>query len=248
MTDILNIVERFTMQIDGPPPGRDAWFLDYVLRSPKQAGKHLTAGWLAMNALKEVYREADDIKSCREWFGGMGAQALMAERLFNLRRHDVQEYSLDAVEHLYRVLPSTVDIHHKDAYDRSMFYAPADLQILDYGDLTAWKTRDDEPHRVLLDYVFGQQPKAVLLTDIACRYLHLHRERYETLLGEGTCHSYPSYLLALLTRIEGLYDYRLVVGYYDRWSTVMALVPSANVPDYGPLLETPDEPVGLEIL
>lgn len=248
MTDILRIVERFTMTVEGPPPGRDSWFLDYVLRSPKQAGKHLTAGWLALSSLRDVYG-TDSFLTCREYFGGMGAQALMVEELFYpaLRDHYVNEWSDEAVEHLRHVAPRRLVVAKQDAYSPKNT-APADLVVLDFGDLTAWRTRDGELHRELLDRVFSLEPKAVVFTDIACRYLHLHRERYETLLGPGTCGSYPSYLRALLARLEALYGYTLHEGYYDRWSTVMALVPDGVGPVQATLEETPDRPVGLELL
>lgn len=241
----LRIVDKFEMTVEGPPPGRDSWFLDYVLRSPNQAGKHLTAGWLALNSLKEIYRKEDDILTCREYFGGMGAQALMAQRLFNLDYHMVLEYNAEGVEHLKRVLPGNVGVKRADSYEPNQTQE-ADLAILDFGDLTAWKTREGQQHRDLLDRVFLLEPKAVVFTDIACRYLHLHRERYEGLLGPGTCASYPSYLGALLGRLQGLYGYSLHRGYQDRWSTVMALVPD-GLPTDGLLLETPEFPRGLEI-
>lgn len=225
-------------------PERDSWFLDYVLRDPKHAGVHLTAGWLALNSLKGVYK-GDEIQSCYETFGGMGAQALMARRLFNLREHFVGEYPDEAVNHLRRVLPREVTVMQRDAYDSTPV---GDLVVLDFGDLTAWKTREGEPHRGLLDRTFSKEPKAVVFTDIACRYLHLHKDRYETLLGPDTCGGYTSYLRALLTRLEVLYGYSLVEGYWDRWSTVMALVPSEIAPGRGSLQETPPSPVGLELL
>ena len=244
MTTIAHIVEQFTMQLEGPPPGRDAWFLDYVLRSPKQAGRHLTAGWLALHSVLTVYK-ARDIDTVWEPFGGMGAQALMVQELFAPDTHVVGEYNEDAVAHLERVLPSKVHVGLGDAYTQTPV---ADLVVLDFGDLTVWKTRDGQAHRGLLDRTFSQDPKAVVFTDIACRYLHLHRERYESLLGPGTCESYPRYLQGLLARLEALYGYKLVRGYHDRWSTVMALVPD-DVDAPRPLLcETPANPVGLELL
>lgn len=248
MTTIARIVEKFTMTLEGPAPDRDSWFLDYVLRDPKHAGIHLTAGWLALNSLKSVYTGADDISSAWESFGGMGAQALMVQRLFNIKpgHHFVGEYSTDAVNHLRRVLPSDVVVEERDAYGGTT--PVADLVVLDFGDLTVWKTRDGEAHRALLDRVFSQDPKAVVFTDIACRYLHLHRDRYESLLGEKTCVGYASYLRALLTRFEVLYGYTLVEGYWDRWSAVMALVPSEVAPGRGSLQETPPSPTGLELL
>lgn len=244
MKTIARIVEKFTMEIEAPPPGRDAWFLDYVLRSPKEAGKHLTAGWMALNSLKEIY-EPTDIGSCREYFGGMGAQALMVQRLFNLDYHMVLEYSQDAVDHIRSLPLKGTGTKWADSYDPSQTQE-ADLVVLDFGDLTCWKTRDGEQHRLLLDRVFALEPKAVVFTDIACRYLHLHRERYETLLGPGTCGAYPTYLEALLARLEVLYGYRLHRGYWDRWSSVMTLVPDDLVAS-NTLQPTPDSPVGLEL-
>lgn len=245
MTTIARILERYTMPLEEPENvGRDEWFLDWVLRSPKEAGTHLTAGWSALNALREDLLK-EDIASCREYFGGMGAQALMVNELFSPTDHDVLEFSEQAVAHLQK-LGTHITARHADAYDPSSC-VPADLVVLDFGDLTVWKTRDGEQHRKLLDRVFAHRPKAVLLTDIACRYLHLHRERYETLLGSGTCQSYETYLYALVARLEGLYGYTLLEGYSHRWSTVMALVPGGAA-DRGFFHETPDSPVGLELL
>jgi hypothetical protein len=248
VTIIAHIVEKFVMEIEEPEEGHDEWFLDWVLRSPKNAGRHLTAGWLGLNRLKEVYR-GDEIQTCDEWFGGMGAQALMADRLFNLRNHWVGEFSRDAVAHLELALSglSGIEVFWRDAYAKGSPAPAVDLEIVDFGDLTAWKTREGELHRILLDDIFATEPKAVLLTDIACRYLHLHRERYETLLGEGTCGSYENYLNAFQKRIQRLYGYVPAVTHYDRWSAVMALVPQGAAP-WGELVPTPASPVGLEIL
>lgn len=238
------IVERFSMELGEAPPERDSWFLDYVLRSPKHAGIHLTAGWLALSSLRDVY-EPEDISFCWEAFGGMGAQALMVQELFAPGMHVVNEYAPEAVEHLRSTMPPEVFVTHGDSYANPNL--GADLVMLDFGDLTAWKTRDGELHRQLLDQVFAHEPKAVVFTDIACRYLHLHRERYEGLLGKYTCVDYETYLLALLKRFENLYGYTLVEGYWDRWSAVMALVPSGSAVGSA-LSPTPAEPVGLQLL
>lgn len=251
MSTIALIAEKLTMTLPDAPE-RDAWFLDYVLRSPKQAGKHLTAGWLALESISYLI---SDVESCVEYFGGMGAQAGMVEWFFDLKRHRVHEYNLDAIAHLEDLRDAggawaEIEVAHRDAYAPSSFVA-ADLVMLDFGDLTAWKTREGQPHRELLDRVFAGQPKAVVFTDIACRYLHLHRERYESLLGAGTCDTYGHYLVALLERFEELWGYTLVRGYVDRWSSVMALVPGGqglSGPIRDGLFTTPDSPVGLELL
>lgn len=236
MTTIAYILERYTMKLEHTT---EPWFADWVLRSPKEAGIHLTAGWLALNSIKDL-----DITSAREYFGGIGAQALMIEELFSPETHMALEFSEQAVDHMRRELPAHIYVGHADSYDPSSC-SPADLVALDFGDLTVWKTREGQKHRELLDRVFAHHPKAVLLTDISCRYLHLHRERYETLLGPGTCDTYEHYLYALIGRLEELYGYTLRAGFSHRWSTVMALVPEGQ---RGRIVDTPMSPVGIELL
>lgn len=243
------VLERYTIPLHVPiETEREEWFMDWVLRSPANASVHLTAGWLAHKSLLDVYTPGD-IVSVHESFGGMGAQSLMIQDLFMPQTHTVGEYAPDAVAHLGELLSEMngVRVSQRDAY-KDPLPAGRDLYTLDFGDLTAWKTRDGQAHRELLDRVFGEDPKAVVFTDIACRYLHLHVERYESLLGAGTCGSYGTYLRALLARLEALYGYSLVAGYWDRWSTVMALVPSELVQNRGSLQETPESPIGLQLL
>jgi hypothetical protein len=231
---------RFSLELPELTPG-DEWFLDWVLRSPQSASVHLTAGWHAYSA---VALEVDGIESAVEFFGGIGAQSLAIQDLFHPKRHVVQDYSEAAVRHLRAHLPDNIWSRRANSYLPASFI-DADLVGLDFGDLTAYRTRPGERIRELLDRVFAFEPKAVVLTDVACRYLHLHRELYETFLGPGTCVSYESYLYAFLGRLSRLYGYHLLVGYMHTWSTVMALVP---YPVAGArLLPTPNEPKGIEL-
>lgn len=247
-TYILEVVQKFAIQATRHE-GHEKWWLDWAVNSEAGAGKHLTASWLAMQSLLQIY-EPGDIDYVYESFGGVGAQAAMIEHLFSPVHHNIGEWSDDAVDHLRKLYrgSETVRVYKQDAYDILLKHEGYDLIAFDCGDLTVWKTREDEKHREALDRVFKAQPKAVLLTDIACRYLHLHRERYETLLGKGTCIDYPTYLTAFLNRIRALWGYRLCIGYYDRWSAVMALVPEDEMPYAGMLHPTPDEPIGLAVL
>jgi len=233
----LFICERWTQYVEPPT---EKWFLDYVVRSPRDSGIHLTAGWHAYRTVRDFGIEA---RSAFEFFGGMGAQSLMIQDLFAPTHHSAMDYSHEAVEHIKNQVPG-VAAWQGNAYSGGWEHR-SDLVGLDFGDLTVWKTREGEKHRALLDWVFAGQPRAVVLTDVACRYLHLHRERYETLLGAGSCASYPSYLEALADRLEGLYGYTVVGGFYHRWSAVMALVPDGP---RAPFVPTPDSPVGLEVI
>lgn len=240
----LTICERWTQYVQQPT---EKWFLDYVVRAPRDAGVHLTAGLAAYQRVANVYAEKglERFGSAVEYFGGMGAQSLMIRELFRPKSHLVYDFSHEAVQHI-KTQVEGVDAQQADSYDPDNFYA-ADLVGLDFGDLTVWKTREGEKHRELLDRVFAGRPNAVVLTDVACRYLHLHRERYESLLGAGTCASYETYLEALSDRLEALYGYVMVGGFYHRWSTVMALVPSGLAPRRH-FVPTPESPVGLKVV
>ncbi len=224
----IRICERWDMDLPAPDPD-DPWFANWALAAPKQAGLHLTAGWLAYRSLIGM-----DIRSAREYFGGVGAQTLMIDELFQPEDHFVMDYSTGAAEHL-GTLPS-------DAYDPANT-APADLVALDFGDLTVWKTRIGLPHGELLDRVFLLEPKAVVLTDVAGPRLHLHQERYASMLGPFK--NYPEYLERFADYIQQVWGYTMVAGYWHRWSTVMALVPEGQRGSFEP---TPDSPKGLEVL
>ena len=79
MTDyIARICEQWTMPLHKP---KEQWFLDWVLRSPKEVSGHLTAGWHAYKSLLD-HIDADEVETAREYFGGMGAQTLMIQSLF----------------------------------------------------------------------------------------------------------------------------------------------------------------------
>lgn len=253
---VAHICEQWGMNLTAPAAGDETWFLDWVLQSPKNVSHHLTAGFHAYRSLAEVY-SPDDIESAIEYFGGMGAQSLMIQEFFAPTKHVVGDYSAQAVSHLQTVLPEPVWAVQMDAYDEQERMAPnADIVGLDFGDMTCWGTRDGQKHRRLLDAVFGSHPKAVVLTDIAGPRLHLHRDRYEGLLGAGTCSSYETYLDALVARLEGLYDYELQAGFTHRWSTVMAFVPNGQatrtarqgVSGLPYIRPVPAQPVGLELL
>lgn len=234
----LTICEQWTQEVSEPT---EKWFLDYVLRSPKNAGIHLTAGWCAYSSLQPA-----SFSSVVEYFGGMGSQTMMIESMFMPDLHRVLDNSAEAVSHIKRQRGHRAYVVQADSYD-PRWGAPADLVGLDFGDLTAWRTRTGEKHRALLDRVFAGEPRGVVITDVACRYLHLQRSRYETLLGQGTCETYEGYLDALSARLSALYGYTMVGGFYHRWSTVMAFAPAGWGVHSAGFIPTPASPVGLTV-
>lgn len=253
MTAIVSVCEKWAIRLEEPAPDHEEWFADWILKAPHKRAPTLTAAWHVYHSLASLV-PPDEVNTVVEYFGGVGGHALIIEDVYAPRYHRVSEYSREAVEHLERTFDSqpSISVHLADAYVPSQDWEGSpDLVSLDFGDLTAWKTREGEPHRALLDRVFAKEPKAVVFTDVAARYMHLHRSRYESLLGPGTCESYGSYLRAFTDRLRALYGYRLATGRYrQRWSSVWALVPEETLPPNPGLLgwrETPDLPVGLEV-
>lgn len=210
-------------EMELPQKSDEPWFLDWVLRSPAQAGKHLACGFRAFESLLDIYK-ASDLQSAWEPFGGIGAQALMAEYHFDVKHdHLVADYNLQAVEHLRRVLPIHINVEQADAYSQVPYNS--DLVSLDFGDLTAWKAQADKPHGDLLSSTFAMGPRAVLVTDIAARYLHLQKKSYEPILGKGSCDSYESYLAAFAHHLQDRYGYAMHEAHYTHWSAVISFVP-----------------------
>lgn len=233
--------------INLPEPGAEPWFLDWVLKSPRQAGDHLACGFKAIESLLDIY-EADDIRVAWEPFGGIGAQARMIEYCFNTKNdHVVADFNMQAVEHLTRTLPIELNVEHADAYSNEVY--EADLISLDFGDLTVWKAQPDKKQGKLLDAVFAETPKAVVLTDIACRYLHLHQKSYEPILGEGCCSSYEVYLSRFANHLQDRYGYVMHEAHYTRWSAVMAFVPEdlADPIHSGRIYKLPTDTEGLKL-
>lgn len=216
------ILDTWDMEL--PEVTENPWFVDWVHRSPKQAGDHLEVSWKTFVALANHFG-SDAFPVIREYFGGIGAHALMLDQLFDPHHHMVADFSPEAVEHMKRVLPADVHVMKADAYDPD-YTTYASLQVLDFGDLTVWKAAPGSARGSLLTRVFEEQPLAVTITDIAARYLHLQKQNYEPILGPGTCDTYEDYLAAFAEHIEDRYGYSLLEANYTRWSAVMAFIPS----------------------
>lgn len=233
----LIVCEKWTIPL--PERSGDEWFLDWVLKAPHQ--RSTPAGWAAYQSLALVEPEMD---YAWEYFGGVGAQSMMIRELWAPDIHIAMDYTPESADHL-RTLPGVTAIQG-DSYDPKWSSAGNDLVSLDFGDFTIWKHRDGEKHRDLIDRVFSGEPKGVVMTDVASRYLHLHRTRYETLLGAGTCDTYPHYLEALADRFWKLYGYKMVGGFWHgRFSSVMAFARNGKRVSFE---AAPESPVGLKVV
>lgn len=206
----------------------DKWWYRWAVSSPRHAGDHLTVSLKTFEAIQNTGLE---FSSIHEYFGGIGAHALMLDDLFHpWLRHTVADYSPEAVAHLDSVVsPSGTQALQADAYDANNTTF-ADLVVMDFGDLTVFQAQPGKARGDLLDRVFMLEPQAVTITDIAARYLHLQKRSYEPILGPGACDSYEEYLERYAEHLSTRYGYTLLEGNYTRWSCVMAFVAPGVAP------------------
>jgi hypothetical protein len=241
----VRICERWDMDLQ--LEDQEESFVRWVTKDPRQVSGHLTRGWAALQDVSEFYPPGS-ISSVVEYFGGMGAQARMVQEIFLPTQHTVMEYSPQACARMRKELPITVTVSQGDSYDPDNYRA-ADLVVVDFGDLTAFRLDQHDGVRSLLHFVFGSRPRAVVITDIAGPRLGLHRQRYSRIL-EDPCETYQDYLKALFRLFRQRYGYGLLKAYAHHWSTVATLVPLPTPRAAGPrpILPTPASPVGLEVL
>lgn len=243
---VFEIVERFHIKVKLPIKEREEkWFLDYAFNSPREIGRHVSASWLVLQRLLEEYGP-DAFPHVQEFFGGIGAQAAMVDSLFNpVGWHRIQEFNQEAVYHLQKMEIGD-EILHTDSYAAEILPG-LNLAMMDFGNLTAWRLREGEVIRQLLDRVFAApQLKAVVLTDIACAYLNMNYPKYEEVLGEGNSRDYPTYLRKVADFIAAQYGYNLLICYHSRKSAVMAFV-ERDV-ERPQILHVPDRPIGLKMV
>lgn len=245
----LRIVEKFDMVVDwkvGDPES----YLFWAHEQPTKMSKPFTSSWLSLKALND-YLGPDVIHSAVELAAGVGAQSLMIQELFAPDIHLIQDLHQESIDHIETLvqlgeLPDIVELRAMDAFDTNALVR-ADLIQVDMGDFNSMRLREGERYLELLDRIFRLSPTAVGWTDLAGMRIGLHRGRYESVLGEGTCVSYRSYLEALTGFFEHRWGYRAVEVLHTGHFAKMAFVPM------DPLLETaftvvPNSPIGCQVL
>jgi len=225
-----------------PVAKHNEWFADWALRKPNEVSRHITMGY---HALHEVHSLGLEIDSVYEPFGGIGAQALIIEDMWPTARHYIRDNSWSAVSYLAENLPRRggLVVMGGSSYDPRNFVR-ADLQVADVGDLTAVKWTQ-KPVDAWLKHTFSSGAKAVILTDIAGRLLHLHRKTYSKALGKPI-RWYSDYLLATGEYVKDRFGYTATKSFYHHWSSITVFTPES--PDPHQIISCPTEPQGLEIL
>jgi hypothetical protein len=185
-----------------------------MYRETKQVSTHITAGWYALNKVREY---CPTPKRVNEMFGGVGAQARIAHHLWPFAEHHVADNSPAAAAYLKSTLPPEIQVHQLNAY---LWFRPAEIQVADFGDLTIHRM-GLKPWNSLLDDIFESLPQFVVLTDIAGPKLHLFHRRW------GQFDRYPGYLEILGDYVNHRWGYFPIATFWHYWSaiTVYSAVP-----------------------
>lgn len=234
----IRICEKW--ELPTPVAKHNEWFADWALRRPGEVSKHLTMGYHALHSIRDLL-----VDSVHESFGGIGAQALMVDYFWPRARHTVRDYSTAAVNYLSTNLPPYIQVMGGSTYNPDNFIK-ADVQVADVGDLTVHKW-DKEPYDKWLDHTFQTGAKAVVLTDIAGRLLHLHRATYSKVLSTPV-NTYEQYLKAMAVKVFAWYGYVATKTFYHSWSSITVFRPWWPGYEGHDLQPCPTEPRGLEIL
>jgi len=240
----LLVREKWEMEV-ADTVGGQPWFADWVSRKINDSSAHISAGATVLNRLAASVEEPLRIL---EGFGGLGCQSLIAHDLWPRAGGTIYETSHEAVEHLRSVRNTIlkgagIGVHLSDAY-MALDPDEDDVVLLDFGDMTASRMVAGGRYTTLLERVFHARPRAVVLTDIAGRLLHLHRDHYAKAL-RTEFEDYKGYLLAVGQYVRDRWGYYPLETSYQNWSAVMGFVPTAYGHTIGPVI---DDPRGLRKL
>lgn len=221
------------------------WFLDWVERSPKGVSDHTACGYWCYSTLANKMME---FSSVSEYFGGAGFQSTIIRNLFNVREHNIADISAKSCEHLFRLFanqghPATTNVKCVDSIKNPL--PNSDLVTFDCGELTALTLTRHIGEAI--SRITRQNPKALVITDIAGPHLHLQRKRYSEILWND-CADYPTYLHGLAEYIRRVFHYDALCIYYTRWSAVMALLPKEQITKTAMPQIVPESPVGFKWL
>jgi hypothetical protein len=237
VTDAL-VCEKWLVPLAARGRGGE-WFGDWVLTRTSANSRHVTASWAAVQVLA---RHVPAGGTVREYFGGLGCQALIIRDALNPAEHWVGELHPAGYAHLRKLFRMTgVQVARANAYQVRV--EPADLVALDFQDFTVHKAVTERAG--WLGLVFGSARRGILLTDSGGSKLHLHRDLYEADLGHP-CGSYPEYLAGLDGWLRREFGWRVVAGFYQPWTAVLALAPGAKGPPPA-FMPPPARPVGIRL-
>ena len=116
-----------------------------------------------------------------EYFGGLGIAASLLRGVYNPTVHPVYELDSNLCGHL---ISNGFDAICVDSFKKIVTDGAYDLADVDFDIATAL-SMSRSPVSEFLDCLFKAGHRQIIITDAAISKLHLHKERYGTLLGGG---------------------------------------------------------------
>lgn len=246
MTVKFQIVEQFEIEVPEQDPDEPLWYASWAIEQSGKMNKPVQSSWAMLRSLADFY-DNGQIGSVVEYCGGIGAQSLMIQELFEPRRHEIMDWSEQATNHIRSIMPKNrnIIVRTADAYDPDTFQK-ANFQVLDIGDLKSYNLKPGTPQRGAFDRIFESQPLAVAIAEVSGIRLGLHRRLHEEFLGKP-CPDYRTYLGHFFDFVEEVWGYAPVEIFHNGQFAKAALVPAYFSPERK-FSSIPDSPMGLRVL
>ena len=202
------ICNRWTMEFEDPPeeladetPYEYRPFL-YQIHQPRfqeYVSTSTSGGY-------ELLKDLPPGQIVVEFFGGVGLQSLMVEKMLVPERHVIVEKDPLCVEHLRRIFTAPhIEIHQGDARD-FIGKIQGDIYLLDCNGWSLSKLMDEWlPY---LDALFASEPEAISWYDTSKAYFGVNRQRYSERLGEALT-DFSSYGQALSRFFQNRWEHSI---------------------------------------
>lgn len=197
------------------------WLMDFddklIEKAEKKKDKKRSYFAFLRNKINDVARQtkcrymllnelnSKGIDTVVEYFGGVGINSLMAQKLLNPSYHIIYDLDEKCIKHLKKnfkkvVKTNSYKIIGSNNYNNCLY-------DMDFNSFTAKQFIDNDKNiQDSLTQTFKRKPKAVILTDSALPYLHLNKKIYEKILGLGINHE-MDYIIGFSKLLKNKYNY-----------------------------------------
>lgn len=160
--------------------------------------------------------------SVTEYFGGIGLQSLIIQKIVAPVIHKVFDLDIECVYQLSMSLKGyPVSVAKYDARN-AMPVNSTKVAILDFPNMTA--KRYDEWQLPLSELLLIRKPEFVEITDVGNRFLHLHTGQYSEILGREI-ETISDYILGISDYVNKNYGYSVFKAAYKSGTSYMLFKP-----------------------
>ena len=152
------------------------------------------------------------IENAVEFFGGVGINSTMIQKIIEPENHYIYDYDEKCVEHLNK---NFENVFQADSYQVMQGIKSKNaLYDFDFNSFTIKQLIENEKRvKNGIDNIFSQKPKAVIITDSAKSKIHLNYKVYERLLN-AKIGDFNDYISAVDEYFQDEYNYSISHCYF----------------------------------